>query len=100
MELPPLQPLYETYKDQGFEVVAVEARRDTERARAFIEDKGLTYTLLENGVDDQDIAEYVYRVRAFPTSFLIGRDGRVMHYHLGFELGDEKKIAAEIESLL
>ena len=100
MELPRLQPLYETYKDQGFEVVAVEARRDTERAKAFIEDKGLTYTLLENGVDDQDIAENVYRVRAFPTSFLIGRDGRVMYYHLGFELGDEKKIAAEIESLL
>jgi peroxiredoxin len=48
VELPRLQPLYEQYKDQGFEVIAVEAKRDTERAKKFIEEKGLTYTLLEN----------------------------------------------------
>lgn len=100
MELPRLQPLYETYKDQGFEVVAVESRRDTERATQFIEDKGLTYTLLENGEDELEVVDGTFGVRSFPTSFLIDREGRVMYYHLGFELGDEKKLAAEIESLL
>lgn len=100
MELPRLQPLYETYKNQGFEVVAVESRRDTERATQFIEDKGLTYTLLENGEDELEVVDGTFGVRSFPTSFLIDREGRVMYYHLGFELGDEKKLAAEIESLL
>ncbi len=100
MELPRLQPLYETYKDQGFEVVAVESRRDTERATQFIEDKGLTYTLLENGEDELEVVDGTFGVRSFPTSFLIDREGRVMYYHLGFELGDEKKLAAQIESLL
>ena len=100
MELPRLQPLYETYKDQGFEVVAVESRRDTERATQFIEEKGLTYTLLENGEDELEVVDGTFGVRSFPTSFLIDREGRVMYYHLGFELGDEKKLAAEIESLL
>ena len=42
----------------------------------------------------------VYGVYSYPTSFLIDREGRVMHYHLGFELGDEEKLAREIESLL
>ncbi len=100
MELPRLQPLYETYKDQGFQVVAVESRRDTERAVQFIEDKGLTYTLLENGEGERDVVGGLFGVRAFPTSFLIDREGRVTYYHLGFELGDEDKLAAEIESLL
>jgi peroxiredoxin len=100
VELPRLEPLYEQYKDQGFEVVAVEAFRDTERARSFIEKKGLTYNLLEDGEDDEAVTGDVFGVYAYPSSFLIDRDGRVMYYHLGFELGDEKKIEQEIKSLL
>jgi peroxiredoxin len=100
VELPRLQPLYEKYKDQGFEVVAVEAFRDTERAKSFIEKKGLNYTLLEDGEDDQAVTASVFGVYAYPSSFLIDRDGRVMYYHLGFELGDEEKIEEEIQSLL
>jgi peroxiredoxin len=100
VELPRLQPLYETYKDQGFEVVAIERQRDTERAVEFIEENNLTYTLLENGEGDDEVVRAVFGVRGFPTSFLIDRDGMIRHYHLGFEAGDEDKIAKEIESLL
>ena len=100
MELPRLQPLYEQYKDQGFEVIAVEAKRDTERAKKFIEEKGLTYTVLENGEDDQEIVGSIFKVRSFPSSFLIDRDGKVMYFHLGFEAGDEEHLEEEIQSLL
>jgi peroxiredoxin len=100
VELPRLQPLYEQYKDQGFEVVAVEAKRDTERARKFIEEKGLTYTLLENAEDEAEIVGSMFKVRSFPTSFLIDRDGRVMYYHLGFDAGDEEQLEEEIKTLL
>lgn len=100
MELPRLQPLYEKYRDRGFEVVAVEAKRDTERATKFIEENGLTYTLLETGEDDDDVVSRVFNVRAFPTSFLIDRDGKVMYFHLGFEAGDEERIEKEILTLL
>ena len=100
MELPRLQPLYEKYKDQGFEIIAVEGKRDTERATKFIAEKGLTYTMLENGEGDDDIVGSLYKVRAYPSSFLIGRDGKVMYFHLGFEPGDEAHIEEEIQSLL
>jgi len=100
VELPRLQPLYEQYKDQGFEVIAVEAKRDTERAKKFIEEKGLTYTVLENGEDDQEIVGSIFKVRSFPSSFLIDRDGKVMYFHLGFEAGDEEHLEEEIQSLL
>ena len=100
MELPRLQPLYEKYKDQGFEVVAVEAKYDRERAVKFIEENGLTYTMLENAEDEGDVVSKVFKVRAFPSSFLIGRDGKVMYFHLGFEEGDEVHLEEEIQSLL
>ena len=100
MELPRLQPLYEKYKDQGFEIIAVDGKRDTERAVKFIEDNGLTYTTLENGSADLEVADRLYRVLAYPSSFLIDRDGNVMYYHLGFEAGDEAQFEEEIRSLL
>jgi cytochrome c biogenesis protein CcmG/thiol:disulfide interchange protein DsbE len=100
VELPRLQPLYETYKDQGFNVVVVDGKRMTDLAMKFIEKNGLTYTALENGEDEAEVVKNIFMVQSFPTSFLIDRQGRVMYSHLGFEAGDEEKIAKEIESLL
>jgi cytochrome c biogenesis protein CcmG/thiol:disulfide interchange protein DsbE len=100
VELPRLQPLYEKYKDQGFEIIAVEGKRDTKRATAFIEKNGLTYTMLENGEGEAEVANAMYKVLAYPSSFLIDRDGKVMFYHLGFEAGDEAHLEEEIQSLL
>ena len=100
MELPRLQPLYEKYKDQGFQVVAVDGKRDTERAQKFIAKNELTYTFLENGEDDAEIVSNIFKVRGYPSSFLIDRDGNVMFFHLGFEAGDEEHIEEEILKLL
>lgn len=100
MELPRLQKLFETYRNQGFEVVAVDAFRDTKQATKFIEDKGLSFTLLENGAEDAEVVSSMFGVYAFPTSLLVDREGRVMYAHLGFELGDEQKLEEEIRSLL
>ena len=100
MELPRLQPLFETYKDQGFNVVVVDGKRQTELATKFIEENSLTYTALQNGEDDAEIVKNVFNVQGYPTSFLIDRKGRIMYSHLGFEEGDEEHLAEEIESLL
>jgi cytochrome c biogenesis protein CcmG/thiol:disulfide interchange protein DsbE len=100
VELPRLQPLYETYKDQGFNVVVVDGKRMTDLATKFIEKHGLTYTALENGEDDAEVVKSLFLVQGYPTSFLVDRDGQVMYAHLGFEPGDEDKLAEEIESLL
>jgi cytochrome c biogenesis protein CcmG/thiol:disulfide interchange protein DsbE len=100
VELPRLHPLYEKYQDQGFEIVAVDGKRDTERATKFIEDNGLTYTMLENAEDEAEIVSNIFKVRAYPSSFLIDREGKVMYFHLGFEEGDEERLEEEILSLL
>jgi peroxiredoxin len=100
VELPRLQTLYDTYKDQGFNVVVVDGKRMTDLATKFIEKNGLTYTALENGEDEAEVVKNIFMVQSFPTSFLIDREGRVMYSHVGFEPGDEEHLAEEIESLL
>jgi len=100
VELPRLQPLYEKYKDKGFEIVAVEATRNTKGAQDFIAQNKLTYTFLENNAGDPDVVRSKFGVMVFPTSFLITRDGRVVQCHIGFEAGDEEKLEKEILGLL
>jgi peroxiredoxin len=92
--------LYEKHQDQGFEVVAVETKGQTERATKFIEENGLTYTMLQNGEGDAEVAKQIFNVLYHPSSFLIDRDGKVMYYHRGFEAGDEEHLEEEIKTLL
>lgn len=100
MELPRVEELYQKYRDKGFGVVAVEALRDTDRAKKFIADKKLTFAFLENGTGEAEVVARLYGVGGFPTSFLLDRDGKIVFSHLGFEDGDEKKLEAEILRLL
>ena len=100
MELPRLEPLFQSYKDKGLTIVAIERSRDTERAKKFIAENKLTYRLLENGEGDAEVVRKVFGVTTFPTSFLIDREGRVMRVHVGFEAGDEKELESQIRELL
>jgi len=100
VELPRLEPIWQQYREQGFSIVAVERRRDTERATKLIADNELTYHFLENGEGDDEVVRGVFGVRIFPTSYLIDRDGRIVYKHVGFEEGDELRLAKEVEKLL
>lgn len=100
MELPRVEPLFQRYRNKGFRVLAVEALRDTDRARKFIADKKLGFAFLENGTGNAEVVRRLYGVGGFPTSFLIDRRGRVVYSHLGFEAGDEVKLEKQITELL
>ena len=90
-EAPFLSSLYKTYRHQGFEIVALSFEEedqltDPTRLRAFIEKYDLDYTFLLAGVPD-DLNEKVpqgVNLNAFPTTFILGRDGRVRAVHAGF----------------
>jgi hypothetical protein len=77
VELPRLQPLWERLREEGLAVVAVEATRDRRRALEFVEQKGLTYPVLENGEGPEEVVHRLFGVRVFPTSFLVDRHTRL-----------------------
>src|SRR4029079_19292335 len=57
-----------------------------ERLRAFITTYGFQHTVLLAGEPDQvtELVPQAVNLNAFPTSFILGRDGRVRAVHAGF----------------
>ena len=95
-----MQPLYEKYKEKGFEIVAIEATRNTKAAQEFIAQNQLSYTFLENDAGNPSVVRNTFGVGVFPTSFLITKDGKIVQCHIGFEPGDEAKLEKQILGLL
>ncbi|WP_353069141.1 TlpA disulfide reductase family protein [Tunturibacter empetritectus] len=90
-EAPMLESLYKQFHSQGLEVVNLsfeeaDQLKEPTRLRAFIEKYGLTYTVLVAGETEQlneKIPQGV-NLNCWPTSFFLGRDGRVREVHAGF----------------
>ncbi|MGQ0735109.1 MAG: TlpA family protein disulfide reductase [Acidobacteriota bacterium] len=114
-EAPFLSALYRKYRDKGLEIVALSFEEGDQltnptRLRAFIETYGIEYTVLIPGEPDDLEAKIPQAVNlnAFPTTFVVGRDGRVRAVHAGFPSpgsGEyyskaEREMTAEVERLL
>jgi thiol-disulfide isomerase/thioredoxin len=91
-EAPFLVSLYQKYHAKGLEIVDLDFEQgddpatDSARLRAFIKHYGISYTVLMAGTTDQlneKIPQGV-NLNCWPTSFFIGRDGRVKVVHAGF----------------
>jgi thiol-disulfide isomerase/thioredoxin len=91
-EAPFLHTLYAKHHKDGLEVVALDFEQrpdqvtDPKRLRAFIARYGLTYTTLLAG-ETKDVnakLPQAVHLNAWPTTFFLGRDGRVKATHVGF----------------
>ncbi len=95
---PAMEELNEQYADRGLTIVAVnedEKREDMER---FLGRMPVSFAVVR---DSKHKLIAAVNVETMPTSFLIGRDGKVRYTHSGFR-GDEtvKQYHDEIELLL
>jgi thiol-disulfide isomerase/thioredoxin len=114
-EAPVLEEMYRKYRGQGLEIVVLsfeeaDQLKDPTRLRAFIARYGLDYTILLGGTTDEakDKLAQAENWDAWPTTFFLGRDGRVRKVHSGFPSkasGDlftqaKREFAEEIEKLL
>lgn len=82
VEIPGFVDLYRRYKSQGFEVVGVVVLDEFARARPFAQQFKMNYPILD-GVDREDIEDAFGPLFGLPTSFVIGRDGRICSKHVG-----------------
>ena len=91
-EAPFLAELDAKYRAKGLRIVgldfegAQEQIDDPSRLKAFIARYGLKYTILIGGVRSQvnDKLPQAVNLNAWPTTFFIGRDGKVHATHVGF----------------
>ena len=79
VEMPWLVELQNKYGGQGFQVVGIAMEEDAGPVEAFTKQLGVNYTILmgKNSVGD------AYSVVGLPTTYYIGRDGKVVDRHIG-----------------
>lgn len=95
---PVMEKLHQTYKDQGLVVIAVSTDEKRAAMEKFLKRHAVTFSVV------RDAAQKLVALAdapTMPTSYLIGRDGKIRSVHAGFQSADTpKKYTAEIESLL
>ncbi len=79
-EAPALEAAWRRFKDQGVVFVGVNTQDDEERARAFLDELGITYP---NGRDPGGRIAVDYGVWGLPETYFIGPDGRITYKHIG-----------------
>lgn len=95
--LPLYNDMYHKYKDQGFEVVAINVDNPIEDGLDFLLDTPLDFLI---PADPDGEAAELFEVIGMPTSYLIEPDGTVKLVHMGFRTGDIEMIEEAIQDSL
>lgn len=79
-EMPAFQEQYEKWHGDGLEVLAINLSEDDITVRNFLKRFDLEYTILR---DKNRTIESAYQLRSYPTTFFVGRDGRIDDIFVG-----------------
>ena len=95
-ELPHIEKLHRDLKDQGLVTLGVN-NEDVEVARAFVKQKGYTFTTL---IDDRRKVSIKYGVSSIPQVFIIDREGKVKWQALGYSSDREVELRDAVGKVL
>jgi thiol-disulfide isomerase/thioredoxin len=88
MEIPALIHLHEKYRDKAFQVVSINVDDPSAlpKAKSLAGEYGINYPTL---IGNDETMRVFGNVNALPTSFLIGKDGRIKHKLQGLRSAEE-----------
>ena len=98
-ETPYLQTLHERYRDRGLRVVGVtvDTRGSADAVREFLDEFGVTYTIL---ADPDMVSMDLYAVIGLPATFLLDRAGVIRHVVVGPVAEGDTAFDAALEAVL
>jgi peroxiredoxin len=88
-EMPALQEVYKEYEAQGFVILAVNLNESNLAIQAFRDKLGLTFPIV---IDKTDEVSRTYGIVPLPTSYFVGKDGKVVGKWTG-EISKEKLVS-------
>jgi thiol-disulfide isomerase/thioredoxin len=94
---PWMERMQQRYGKQGFKIVAVNLDKDKALADEFLKQKNVSFTV---AFDASGSSASTYKLRGMPSSYLIGRDGKVHASHIGFRDKDKDKLEQAVKNLL
>ena len=95
--LPWMKNLYEHYRQQGLEVVAINEDTQRDHALQMLDQLNPGFTTL---FDEQGRVAANFELPTMPTSFVIGKDGEIRAVHHGFDVAEEAEIERSIKAAL
>jgi cytochrome c biogenesis protein CcmG/thiol:disulfide interchange protein DsbE len=97
-EMPALQKVYESYHDQGLEILAVNATTQDNLTAAveFSNQLGLAFPIL---LDTEGEVSSLYRLQSLPTTYFVGRDGFIRDVVVGGPMA-EALLRVRVQRLL
>ena len=94
---PALNKIYNKYKAEGFEILAVNLDQKKLNAASFLDEHQVDYV---NVYDPKMTTGKLYNVNIMPVGYLIDRQGKVRVIHKGFIPGDELGLEKAVKFLL
>jgi len=96
-EMPVLEELYKKYAAQGLVIIGINIDSNSKKMNNFLKGTPVTFRI----VHDRKLAvASKYEPETMPSSYFIGRDGKIRHVHEGFRKKDAAEIEARIKGLL
>ena len=90
-----LQELYAKYKDKGLVVLGLDPADDKKIAVGLLRENGVTFpNIIEDSKETHRVSEEDYPLGAWPTTYVIGRDGKVVDAWVGYDEGEPRAMAA------
>lgn len=90
---PKLAAAYEKYRARGFEIIGVDADDSEEKLQKFLTEKKLVW--MQTREEQTGPIHWLYRVLAWPSYFLIDKDGTIVAKGMG-----DQDLLAEMEKLI
>jgi thiol-disulfide isomerase/thioredoxin len=94
---PWLNAMHDKYGDDGLVIVGVNLDMERADAEQFLEDYPAAFSIVYD--ENQELARQ-YEVVAMPSSYVIGRDGKVAAKHMGFKVKQQDEYEALIVEAL
>jgi len=98
-ELPALEKLHRSYRERGFTVLAVsvDSERGETAVASMVRDVKITFPVL---LDPSARSSTAYEASGYPTSVLVGRDGKVRWRRSGALTASDAEVLAAISSAI
>lgn len=79
-EMPNVQKVYDTYKDEGFDIIGISLDTDEERLRSYLKENEIPWRQVFSGEGWNSPVSRQYGIRAIPAPWLIDKAGKLISH--------------------
>ena len=94
-----VKKIYNTYKDQEFDVIGVNLDTDEMKLRDYLEENQIQWRQIFTGQERQSPLAQQYDIRSIPVRCLIDREGNLIAYEANHKLISKSGWEADLEQL-